>query len=208
LELSEAKTMITHATSQAARFLGYEIRTQHADTKITRGRRGVNGVVALHVPNTVIRQRCARYKKHGKPATRGQLLHDADYTIVEKYGAEYRGFVQYYLLAQDVYRLSTLHWVMHTSLLKTLAAKHRSSVTTMARAHKATIDTPDGAPDLPASHRAARRGTQTTGRSLRRDPTRPSAHRRPDRPTADHGQPLQRTGSSAPGRAVRALPSK
>jgi group II intron reverse transcriptase/maturase len=36
LELSESKTVITHATSQAARFLGYEIRTQHVDTKITR----------------------------------------------------------------------------------------------------------------------------------------------------------------------------
>ena len=37
LELSQSKTLITHATSQAARFLGYEIRAQHADTKITRG---------------------------------------------------------------------------------------------------------------------------------------------------------------------------
>ena len=36
LELSQSKTLITHATSQAARFLGYEIRAQHADTKITR----------------------------------------------------------------------------------------------------------------------------------------------------------------------------
>ena len=32
----QSKTLITHATSQAARFLGYEIRAQHADTKITR----------------------------------------------------------------------------------------------------------------------------------------------------------------------------
>lgn len=39
LELSEPKTLITHTTSQAARFLGYEIKTQHADTKITRNRR-------------------------------------------------------------------------------------------------------------------------------------------------------------------------
>ncbi|MEU1276621.1 hypothetical protein [Streptomyces sp. NPDC005799] len=45
LELSESKTLITHATSQAARFLGYEIRAQHADTKITRNRRAVNGAI-------------------------------------------------------------------------------------------------------------------------------------------------------------------
>ena len=37
LELSPSKTLITHAASQAARFLGYEIKAQHADTKIDPG---------------------------------------------------------------------------------------------------------------------------------------------------------------------------
>jgi hypothetical protein len=52
LELSQSKTLITHATNQAARFLGYEIRAQHSDTKITRGRRAVNGAIGLFVPKT------------------------------------------------------------------------------------------------------------------------------------------------------------
>jgi group II intron reverse transcriptase/maturase len=144
LELSEPKTLITHATSQAARFLSYEIRTQRTDTKITQGRRAVNGVVGLFVPRDVIRDRCARYMSKGKPALRGQLLHDEDYTIVAKYGSECRGFVQYYLLAQDVFRLEKLRWVMETSMLKTLAGKHKSTVAKMARKYKARIDTPDG----------------------------------------------------------------
>jgi len=144
LELSESKTLITHASSQAARFLGYEIRTQQADTKITRNRRAVNGAIGLFVPRDVIRQRCARYMRQGKPAARGQLLHDDDFTIVAKYQAEYRGLVQYYLLAQDVFRLDTLHWVTETSMLKTLAAKHRSTVTKMARKYKTVINTDDG----------------------------------------------------------------
>ncbi|MEV6741480.1 reverse transcriptase domain-containing protein [Streptomyces sp. NPDC051104] len=144
LELSEPKTLITHATSQAARFLGYEIRAQHADTKITRNRRAVNGAIGLFVPRDVIRDRCARYMSGGKPALRGPLLHDEDFTIVAKYGSEYRGFVQYYLLAQDVSRLGPLRWVMETSMLKTLASKHKSTVTKMARKYKATVDTPDG----------------------------------------------------------------
>ena len=135
LELSEPKTLITHAASQAARFLGYEIRTQRADTKITRGRRMVHGKIGLFVPRDVIRERCTRYTKRGKPAMRGLLIHDEDYTIVAKYGSEYRGFVQYYLLAQDVYRLGQLHRVMEISLLKTLARKHRSTVSKMARKH-------------------------------------------------------------------------
>jgi group II intron reverse transcriptase/maturase len=144
LELSEPKTVITHAASQAAHFLGYDIRVQHNDTKITRGRRAVNGVVGLFVPQTAIRERCDRYMKNGKPAKRGQMLHDEDFTIVEKYGSEYRGIVQYYLLAQDVARLNGLHWVMETSMLKTLAAKHKSTVSAMARRYKTVIDTPDG----------------------------------------------------------------
>ena len=144
LELSESKTVITHATSQVARFLGYEIRTQHADTKITRGRRAVNGAIGLFVPRGVIRDRCARYLSQGKPAQRGPLLHDEDYTIVAKYGSEYRGFVQYYLLARDVFRLAKLHWVMETSMLKTLAGKHKSTVAKIARKYKASVDTLEG----------------------------------------------------------------
>ncbi|MEU0563182.1 hypothetical protein [Dactylosporangium sp. NPDC006015] len=45
----------------------------------------------------------------GIPAQRGPLLFDEDFTIVATYGSEYRGYVQYYLLAQDVYPLDRLH---------------------------------------------------------------------------------------------------
>jgi hypothetical protein len=72
------------------------------------------------------------------------MLHDEDFTIVEKYGAEYRGMVQYYLLAHNVHRLSQLHWVMSVSLLKTLAAKHKSTVQKMATKHSAVVSTDSG----------------------------------------------------------------
>jgi hypothetical protein len=126
LELSQSNTLITHAASQAVRFLGYQIRAQHSDTKITRRRRAVNGAIGLFVPKAVIRQRCALYMKAGKPAQRGMLLHDDDFYIVAKYQAEYAGLVQYYLLAQEVFRLGRLHQVMETSLLKTLAGKSQA----------------------------------------------------------------------------------
>ncbi|MCA1672980.1 MAG: maturase, partial [Actinobacteria bacterium] len=35
-------------------------------------------------------------------------------------------------------------WVMETSMLRTLAAKHNSTVPKMAKKHKAKIDTPEG----------------------------------------------------------------
>ena len=72
------------------------------------------------------------------------MVHETDYNIVARFGAEYRGIVQYYLLAGDVFRLHRLRWVMETSMLKTLASKHRSTVTKMAARHKAKIQTPYG----------------------------------------------------------------
>jgi group II intron reverse transcriptase/maturase len=145
LELSDDKTLITHAHTDVAHFLGYELVAQHADDKLDRrGQRQVNGMIGLRVPRTVIAKKCASYMRFGKPAQRAQMLDDSDYTIVSQYQSEYRGLVQYYLLAQDVFRLAKLHWVMETSMLKTLAGKHRSTVQKMARQYKATTDTAYG----------------------------------------------------------------
>jgi len=144
LELNQEKTLITHARTGAARFLGYEITVQHADRKLARGRRSVNGAIALRVPTAVVKAKCAPYLKLGKPEHRPERVQLGDHEIVSIYGAEYRGIVQYYLLAGDVWRLSRLHWVMLTSMLKTLAAKHRSTVTAMARKHQTTVATPYG----------------------------------------------------------------
>jgi hypothetical protein len=72
------------------------------------------------------------------------MVNEDDHTIVRTYGAQYRGLVEYYLLAGDVYRLNRLEWVMKTSMLKTLACKHDSTVTQMADRYKTTIATPHG----------------------------------------------------------------
>jgi group II intron reverse transcriptase/maturase len=144
LELSQDKTLITHARTGAARFLGYEITVIHNDRKVTRGRRSANGTISLRVPAAVIKAKKAPYLHRGKPERRTQLLNEDDHTIVNRYGAEWRGIVQYYLLAGNVSRLYRLLWVMETSLLKSLANKHRSTVSKMARKYAATIQTPYG----------------------------------------------------------------
>jgi hypothetical protein len=97
--------LITHARTDAARFLGYEIIVQHDNRKLVAGRRAVNGVIRLRVPRDVIKAKSAPYMARGKPARRPELLNDADYAIISRYGAEHRGIVQSYLLAGDVYRL-------------------------------------------------------------------------------------------------------
>jgi len=144
LELSAEKTLITHARTRAARFLGYEIIVQHDDSKITRGRRMLNGTISLRVPLDVIKAKCAPYRRRGKPWHRSPLQNLPDYDIVRIYGAEYRGVAGYYLLAGDVWRLHALRWNAETSMLKTLAAKHQSTVTKMAARYKAKIETPHG----------------------------------------------------------------
>ncbi|MBR7678527.1 maturase, partial [Streptomyces daliensis] len=109
-----------------------------------RGRRTVNGKIQLRVPKDVIKAKCAPFLRRGKPAHLPQLMSCTPFDIISTYGAQYRGVVQYYLPAGDVYRLDRLKGVMLTSMLKTLAARHRSGVTAMANKYKTVIRTPSG----------------------------------------------------------------
>jgi group II intron reverse transcriptase/maturase len=145
LELSQEKTLLTHATTGAARFLGYEIVPHHNDAKRDHsGHRTLNGHIGLRLPSEVVEKKRALYMRGGKVIPRPELLFNDDYTIVQQYQAEYRGLVQYYLLAQNVAWLWRLHWVMQTSLLKTLAAKHKASLKQIFQKYRATITTPSG----------------------------------------------------------------
>jgi group II intron reverse transcriptase/maturase len=144
LELHPGKTLVTHANTRAARYLGYEITVQRCNEKITNGRRSANGILALRVPADVIKAKRAPYRHHGKPWHRPALQNLDDYDIIATYGAEYRGIIGYYRLASDIWRLDDLHWHALTSMLKTLAAKHQSTVSKMAAKHQAKIQTPYG----------------------------------------------------------------
>jgi group II intron reverse transcriptase/maturase len=144
LELNQDKTVITHARTSAARFLGYQITVQHSATKLTHGQRSANGRIALRVPPDVITAKSAPYRRRGKPWHRNRLQNLRDYDIVRIYGAEYRGIVNYYRLAVNIGWLALLQWNAETSMLKTLAAKHKSTVSKMAARYKAKTITADG----------------------------------------------------------------
>jgi len=151
LELSQDKTLITHAATEAARFLGYEITCKQNDTylcrtttRYTHGVRSANANVALRMPVEVVEGKCALFKRGNKVIHRTNLLNDSDYDIVARFQQEYRGIVNYYLLAGNVHWLYKLHWVMQTSLLKTLACKHKSSTMKMFKKHKSTVKTAHG----------------------------------------------------------------
>jgi len=150
LELSVEKTRVSHAQEEGARFLGYEIRVSHGDTKQTVNshgvrKRSVNGNVALLVPREVVAKRISALCKRGKPVHKTELTHLSDYWIVSLYQGQYRGLVNYYKMANNVAkRLNHLRRVMEVSLLKTLASKHKSTVTKVARRLRTKVETETG----------------------------------------------------------------
>lgn len=138
LTLSDEKTLITHASSEKARFLGYEVHVLRADHKHHGGRRSINGQVGLRVPKTVIQSQSAKYMRRGKPVHLPQRLKDSAYGIVSLYQAEYSGVVQYYRLAYNLHTLSRLKWVAEQSLVKTLANKFRTTKSDIYRRFRGT----------------------------------------------------------------------
>ncbi len=141
LELSEAKTLITHGQSTAARFLGYEVTVLHDDTKIGAGRkRVINRKIGLKVPRDVVQEKCRAYMRGNKPIHLRQRTMDTVFTIVAGYQSEYRGIANYYQLAYNrSTRLDRLRRTMDRSLLATLANKLRVSATAIRKKYRATI---------------------------------------------------------------------
>lgn len=140
MELSEDKTLITHS-SKCARFLGYDVRVRRSG-KIKRGGPGhvkmrtLNGGVELIVPlNDKIRQLVftkgvAIQKEDGSmfPVHRKYLIGLTDLEIVSVYNAELRGICNYYGMASNFCKLHYFAYLMEYSCLKTLASKHKTSL--------------------------------------------------------------------------------
>jgi group II intron reverse transcriptase/maturase len=146
LTLSDAKTFITHARTETARFLGYDIGVIHNDHLCDpTGRRATNGTIALKVPVDVARAKCRRYQKRGKAAGLVERTVDTEFSIIATYQQEFRGIVEYYRLAYNLSaQLRRLKYVMEQSLTKTLARKLRVRVPKVYERYRTTLPTPDG----------------------------------------------------------------
>ncbi len=135
LTLSEEKTLITHATQQRARFLNYEIYIGLDNTKLTNNKsqakqigRSLNGKVVLSIPQDVAKEWRTRFTKKGKTVHRSYLLNCSDFEIIQTYGLEFQGLVNYYTMAHNVSkRLGDVKYHFQQSLVKTIAAKHKKS---------------------------------------------------------------------------------
>ncbi|MDR2707538.1 MAG: maturase [Nitrososphaerota archaeon] len=145
LQLNQEKTLITHARSERARFLGYDIHVLYNDAKHDKsGRRCINGQTGLRVPRDKMRAKIGQYMAKGKPVHRQELTRYSDYDIISTYQSEFRGFVQYYLRAYNAHQMRAVKYIMEMSLAKTLAVKHKMSVMQVFRKYKATTETKYG----------------------------------------------------------------
>jgi len=145
LTLASEKTYVTHARTERARVLGYDIGIMQSRTKFDDlRRRSVNGGVGLYIAKDVPERKRTRFLRNGKVMHRAELMNDREYSIITRYQGEYRGLVDSDALAQNLPSLSRLRWTMETSLLKTLASKNRSSVQKTRARLQATQQTPYG----------------------------------------------------------------
>lgn len=149
LELSETKTLITHARTEAARFLGYEVTNRQVDEKRTTRNTGegmrtkcrtVNGQIGLQVPKSVTEEHCKGYMRGLKATHRAELMNEGDFDIITRYQSEFRGLANYYRLAYNMHTLTKVKWAMETSLTKTLATKHRMSVSKVYEKYGARLE--------------------------------------------------------------------
>jgi group II intron reverse transcriptase/maturase len=131
LELSDEKTLITHATKDRAKFLGYEVGAMQSNSHPE-----VNGYIELRIPEAKLTAFEERYKRNSKVMHRAEFINDSDYDIVAKYGAEFRGMIQYYKLARNIRKLGRVERTIRLSLLKTLANKLKTTVRTVWRRYK------------------------------------------------------------------------
>jgi group II intron reverse transcriptase/maturase len=144
LEMSESKTLITHARTEYVRFLGYAISVYHSDDKLSPRTgtpvktRSANGVIRLGIPHGLVDEIAKRYQRNGKPIHEAGLLCYSDAQIIDVYQRRFRGLAQYYKYAVDRCRLGKLKHVMETALTKTLANKFRTSVARIYRKYKST----------------------------------------------------------------------
>lgn len=138
LQLSAEKTLVTHALTENAHFLGYEIGLMSDNNRVqtTRGRgnlvfqrRTIQRVVWLGVPRAKVEAKIGEFLVAGKIRSRLDQVPNDDFAIVAWYQCVFRGFSNYYRMAHNrATAMARLQWVMRGSLLKTLAKKHQTSV--------------------------------------------------------------------------------
>ncbi|WPQ62035.1 reverse transcriptase domain-containing protein [Chitinophaga sancti] len=141
LELSNEKTLITHANSPA-KFLSYylTISKSNLTKRNSKGalRRDYNKRLVVKIPPDTIKKKLIDYRvikfknNNGMEKWvsyyRPNLLYKDDLELLQQYNAEIRGFYNYYSLALNASSVHSFKYIMEYSMYKTFAAKYQTSV--------------------------------------------------------------------------------
>jgi len=147
LELSQEKTLITHA-QKAAKFLGYEISIRKS-IAYKRNKNNVlmksfNGNVILTLPIGIVKEKLLDYNAMSIKSPKGKEIWQAKYRgflnkrdiaeIVSQYNSEIRGFYNYYSIANNISKAgSKFGHIMEYSMYHTIAQKTNSSISEVIR---------------------------------------------------------------------------
>ncbi|WP_233259938.1 reverse transcriptase/maturase family protein [Chitinophaga sp. S165] len=141
LELSNEKTLITHANSPA-KFLSYHLTISKSNLtkRNSKGalRRDYNKRLVIKIPPDTIKKKLIDYRvikfknnngmEKWVPYYRPNLLYKDDLELLQHYNAEIRGFYNYYSLALNASSVHSFKHIMEYSMYKTFAAKYQTSV--------------------------------------------------------------------------------
>lgn len=150
LEMSDAKTKITHGTDKA-RFLGYDITTSKNSAlmydKKHQLRKTHTGVIKLYVPKDKWQGKLMEYgalgircgedgKEIWDSKHRGNMVHMTDVEIVSTVNAEIRGMYNYYSMANNATVIKNFAFILEYSMYKTFGLKYRKSVYKIQRKYR------------------------------------------------------------------------
>lgn len=141
MELSDEKTLITQSNNPA-RFLGYNVRVRRDNQTVKHGgagnktQRTLHNMTELTIPledkihKFLFSKGIVEQKADGAlfPVHRNYLVNMTELEIVSTYNAELRGICNFYRLACNFNKLNYFAYLMEYSCLKTLAAKHGSTI--------------------------------------------------------------------------------
>lgn len=147
LELSFEKTHIRHAKSEEAFFLG---------TILKVGEEGTGKIITIKKANTTYKKRVTGWlpnmkapmeriiknlhekgfcQHDGKPKCKSGWIGLDDIQIIELYNAVWRGILNYYSFVDNRSNLGSIQYILHYGAAKTLAGKHRTSISKIFNKH-------------------------------------------------------------------------
>lgn len=146
LEVSQEKTKITNISSEAATYLGFEIRkhdrknTESLDKRSTvinkdssykrfeRSSKKTRIILYAPIQKLLKKLETEKFLVKGKPRSINKFIFLHPHEIVKRYSAIMRGIYNYYTFVDNKNLLQQILWILRFSCVYTLARKLRLSV--------------------------------------------------------------------------------